>query len=238
MKALIVYAHPEPRSFNAALRDTASETLRAGGWEVCVSDLYAMDFNPVVSRADFSSCADPGYLNVSIEQRHALAHEGLAPPLRDELDKLLAADLLLLQFPLWWFGPPAILKGWIDRVFISGAVYGRTAMFERGRLRGKRAMLCLTTGAPATAFGENSLNGELLSLLQPLHHGVLGFTGMTVLPPFVAWQTPYAGAAARSQMLRDFAGHLGALDRLAPLPMPRFEDHPDAFGGADRPRPA
>lgn len=236
MRALVVLAHPEPRSFNAALRDASREVLGAGGWEVTESDLYAMRFDPVAGRDDFTTVLDPQYLNLSLEQRHAAAHQGLADDLRAEFDKLMAADLLLLHFPLWWFGLPAILKGWIDRVFLSGAVYGRTAMFERGRLHGKRAMLCVTTGGPATAFGSPSLNGDLLELLAPVHRGVLGFTGMTVLPPFVAYATPYAGPEGRAAMLEDWRTRLRGIDALEPLPMPRMADFPDAFGGEGRPR--
>jgi NAD(P)H dehydrogenase (quinone) len=224
MNALIVHAHPEPRSFNAALRDAAAGTLAAAGWTVTVSDLYADGFAPAAGRADFTTCLDPDRLNLSLEQRHAAAHDGLAPDVRRELDRLLAADLLVLQFPLWWFGLPAILKGWIDRVFVSGVVYGRSATFDRGRLRGKRALACVTTGAPAEWFGRDAPNGDLLDLLAPLHRGVLGFTGMTVLPPWVAHHVPYVGDAARRAMIDGWRDHLGRLDALEPLPMPCAAD--------------
>lgn len=236
MRALVVSAHPEPRSFNAALREATRARLASAGWQVAESDLYAMGFDPVVSRADFGSVHDPDYFNVSLEQRHALTSGALAPAIHGELDKLLAADLLVLHFPLWWFGPPAILKGWIDRVFVSGAVYGRTALFERGKLAGKRAVACVTTGAPATAFGTPSLNGEMLDLLMPLHRGVLAFTGMTVLPPFVAHATPYAGDDERKRMLEAWGEHVGRLDSMAPLEMPRLAQFPDAYGGSTPPR--
>ena len=235
MNALIVYAHPEPHSFNAALRDAALDLLRGQGHAVDVSDLYAMKFKPVVDRDDFLTCHDKDRFNVSLEQRHAHAHGGLAPDIRSELDRLQRADLLILQFPLWWFGMPAILKGWIDRVFISGAVYGRSAMFEHGKLRGKRAMVCVTTGAPPQAFGPGSLNGDMLNLLAPLHRGVLAFTGMSVLPPYVAYHVPYAGIEGRTGMLHDYREHLLRLDAMAPLPMPRMADHPS--GNRDGTRP-
>jgi NAD(P)H dehydrogenase (quinone) len=236
MNALIVYAHPEPQSFNAALRDAAADVLEKQGHAVEVSDLYAMDFKPVVDRRDFLTCHDAEHFNVSLEQRQALAHGGLAADIASELDRLQRADLLILQFPLWWFGMPAILKGWIDRVFVSGAVYGRSAMFERGKLLGKRALVCVTTGAPVQAFGPDALNGTILDLLAPLHRGVLAFTGMTVLPPYVAYHVPYAGAEGRAAMLLDYRAHLQGLDAMAPLPMPRLADHPALLEGGKRPR--
>jgi len=235
LNTLIVCAHPEPRSFTAALRDVAADTLRAQGHAVEVSDLYGMRFNPVTGRDDFLGQHDPAYFNVSLEQRHALQAGSLAPDIASELARLQQADLLIFQFPLWWFGLPAILKGWIDRVFVSGAVYGRSAMFERGKFRGKRAMVCVTTGAPAEAFGPQALNGDMLDLLMPLHRGVFGFTGMTVLPPFVGHHVPYAGDSGRAAILQGYRGHLNRLDQLTPLPMPRMGDYPELSTGGARP---
>jgi len=233
-RVLIVNAHPEPRSFNAALRDVAVEVLEARGHVVWVSDLYAMGFKAVLDSADFPGEADDAPLNVSMAQRKALTQNTLAPDVADELRRLLAADLLLLLFPLWWFGLPAMLKGWIDRVFVSGAVYGRTAVFEQGRLCGKRALVAVSTGAPQQAFGPQALNGDMADILMPLHRGVLGFTGMTVLPPFVAHHVPYAGAQARGAMLDAWRAHLQHIDELKPLPMPRLADHPEALAAGAR----
>ncbi|WP_096701490.1 NAD(P)H-dependent oxidoreductase [Magnetospirillum sp. 15-1] len=229
MRALIVYAHPEPTSFNAALRDTAITALSESGYQVEVSDLYAMNFKAILDRADFTTVKDAERFNVTLEQRHALANNGLAPDIAAELAKLQRADLVILQFPLWWFGLPAILKGWIDRVFVSGAVYGRSALYERGKLKGKRAMVSLTTGGPAESFGPDALNGDILDVLTPLHRGVFAFTGMTVMPPFMANHVPYAGDAERAEMLECYRAHLAALETAQPLPMPRFADHEEAM---------
>ena len=69
MRALIVHAHPEPRSFVAAMKSAAEEKLKESGYEVSVSDLYAMNFDPVASAADFGERADPDYLVYALEQR-------------------------------------------------------------------------------------------------------------------------------------------------------------------------
>lgn len=229
MRALIVYAHPEPTSFNAALRDTAIKVLSNAGYQVEVSDLYAMNFKAVLDRADFLTVKDSERFNVTLEQRHALAQDGLVPDIAAELAKLQRADLVIFQFPLWWFGLPAILKGWIDRVFVSGAVYGRSALYERGKLKGKRAMVSLTTGGPAESFGAEALNGDILDILAPLHRGVFAFTGMTVMPPFMANHVPYESNEVRMGMLEKFRAHLGALDSMLPLSMPKFADHEAAL---------
>lgn len=236
MQALLVYAHPEPQAFNAALRDVAIQTLTSQGYDLAVSDLYAMNFDPVAGRGDFMGRLNPEVLNLSLEQRHAATHGMLNPVIAQQLEALLSADLLILQFPLWWFGMPAILKGWIDRVFISGLVYGRSAQFERGKLRGKRALVCVTTGAPEASFQTDGINGDMHTLLMPLLRGVLGFTGMTVLPPFIGYGVPYIGPEHRTQMLQAYAQQLDKLDQLTPLAMPTLADHPDTPTGLDRPR--
>ena len=225
MHALIVYAHPEPHSFNAALRDVAVATLNASGYEVEVSDLYAMKFKAVLDRDDFTTVHNAERFNASLEQRHAAAHHGLTPDVASELAKLQRTDLLILQFPLWWFGLPAILKGWIDRVVVSGVVYGRNYLYDNGKLKGKRAMVSPTTGGPAELFGADALNGDIRDILGPLHRGVLGFTGMSVLPPHLCHHVPYAGGDERAAMLREYGERLRTLDRLTPLPMPKLDDH-------------
>lgn len=236
MNALLVYAHPEPLSFNASLRDTTVRTLEQLGYEVEVSDLYAMNFDPVASRCDFTDCLDPDVLNISLEQRHAARTGTLSPVISQQLKSLQRADLLILQFPLWWFGMPAILKGWIDRVFVSGVVYGRSAQFERGKFLGKRALICTTTGAPSKAFEPEGINGDINTLLMPLLRGVFGFTGMTVLPPFVGYAVPYIGPSGREELRQAYKHHLQNIDRLTPLPMPKLSDYPDIPTGDDRPR--
>ena len=120
MKVLIVHAHPEPQSFTAALRDQAVATLEGQGHEVKVSDLYAMQWNPVASAADFSSRENPDYLVYALEQRVGVKKQSIAADIQGELDTLLWADLLILNFPIFWFSAPAMLKGWIDRVLVSG----------------------------------------------------------------------------------------------------------------------
>src|SRR5690242_12436488 len=116
MNVLIVCAHPEPTSFNAAMMWLARDTLTAQGHRVAVSDLYAMGFDPISDRRNFTTVANPERLKQQDEEALASRTNGYALDLQAEMDKLAWCDLLIFQFPLWWLGPPAILKGWIDRV--------------------------------------------------------------------------------------------------------------------------
>lgn len=95
MKALIVYAHPEPKSFNGALKDKAVETLEAQGHEVKVSDLYAMNFDPVARKEDFENLTDPDFFKYAVEQKHAYDNDELTSVIKGEFEKLLWADLVI-----------------------------------------------------------------------------------------------------------------------------------------------
>ena len=186
MRVFIVHAHHEPRSFNGAMTGTATEALRQAGHEVIVSDLYAMGFNPVSDRRNFTTVKDPTVLKQQAEEAYAVEHEGFAPDLLAEMDKLFWCDALILQFPLWWFGLPAILKGWVDRVFVSGGrIYGGGKWYDRGVFAGKRAMCALTIGGPAPIYSEHGLNGPIDAILFPINHGMLYFTGFSVIEPFL-----------------------------------------------------
>jgi putative NADPH-quinone reductase len=123
MKVLLVFAHPEPRSLNGALRDVAIKGLQAQGHEVQMSDLYAERWKSEVDRADFPSLAPDQQLKPAAASKAAYAANALTEDVRTEIEKLLWADALILQFPLWWFSMPAILKGWVDRVYASGFAY-------------------------------------------------------------------------------------------------------------------
>lgn len=174
---------PEPHSFTAAMRDAAVEVLQAEGHAVRVSDLYAKGFDPVAKAADFPSRQNPDYLVYALEQRHAWDSGTLPDDIRNELDLVLWADLLILSFPMYWFSVPAMLKGWIDRVLLSGPTYGGKRFYDRGGLVGKKGLLAFTLGARPHMFGERAIHGPLDDMLRPLLRGTLYYVGMEVLPP-------------------------------------------------------
>lgn len=229
MNVLLVHAHPEPASFNGAMRDTAVETLRAAGRQVVVSDLYAEGFTAVAGPADVTRRQDPAKFDLGLEQMHAARSGSFAPELRREMDRLLAADLLILQFPLWWYSMPAILKGWIDRVFAFGEIYGPGRTWENGVMKGKRAMLSLTTSAPPDAFMPDGRNGDMERILWPIHAGVFGVCGYSVLAPFIAWSVAFVDAAARAAILARYRERLHGLAGEKPLFF-----HPAGDYGANR----
>ena len=148
MQAHIVLAHPEPQSFNAHLARVAQRSLEARGWSVSISDLYATGFDPCERAEHYAQRQRPERFDVQAEQRHASDSGTIPSDVAAEIALLDRADLLILQYPMWWHLPPAMLKGWIDRVFIYGEVYASKKRFENGRFLGKRAMLSFFAAGP------------------------------------------------------------------------------------------
>jgi len=217
MKVLIVHAHPEARSFNAALTATAVRSLAAQGHQVRVSDLYAMGWNAVLATDEFAGFAQGDYFNPAHAQEQAYSTGTVSADVACEQHKVAEADLVIFQFPVWWFSLPAILKGWVDRVLSRGFAYAAGRKYDTGLLKGKRAMLSLTTGTASTLYTANGIDGDLHHILWPIHNGILAYTGFTVLPPFAAWMPAQVTDEQREHYLERYAQHLAQLDELEPL---------------------
>lgn len=218
MNILIVHAHPEPRSFNSALKDCALNTFTGQGHSVQVSDLYAMGFKAIADRNDFTALADPGYLKYQAEELNAYNHQLFTEDLKAEMQKLEWADLVIFNFPLWWFSLPAILKGWVDRVFAMGFAYGGgKGVYDTGVFKGKRGMLCITTGGPEVAYGPTGRNGDPEKILFHINHGMLYFVGMDVLPPFMIYSPVRLTEEQRKKELERYREYLLAIDNVEPI---------------------
>lgn len=229
MKVFIVHAHHEPKSFNGALTRHAKEVLEAAGHQIKISDLHAMKFNPVSDRRNFTTHKDVEYLKQQMEEMYATENEGFAADIQAELDKLDWCDVLIFQFPLWWFSVPAILKGWVDKVFAMGRVYGGGKWYDNGNFQGKRAMLSLTTGGPENMYRGNSLNGDIDHILFPINHGMFRFVGFDVLPPFIAWAPTRSSDEKRKQYLEQYKQRLLALQETTPIVYPKLVDYDENF---------
>ena len=186
MHAHFVLAHPEPQSFNAHLVRSGAAALEAAGWTVSISDLYAMGFDPCERPRHFEQRVGPDRFDVQAEQRHASATGTLPKVVTDELALMDRADLLVLQYPMWWHLPPAMLKGWFDRVLAYGDAYTGSKRFEDGRFVGKRAMLSVTVGTSRETYAHDGRSGDIDLMLWPVNFS-LAYVGYTVLAPFVAY---------------------------------------------------
>ena len=143
MRVLVLFAHPLEDSFHATLHRTAVAALRAGGHEVDDCDLYAEGFNPVLSAE---------------ERRHYHDRSRNRGPVAPYVERLMAAEALVLCFPTWTFGPPAILKGFLDRVLLPGVAFNLENGVARPALSHIRHLVAVVTyGRPrhmAWWFGD------------------------------------------------------------------------------------
>ncbi|PWC18860.1 NAD(P)H-dependent oxidoreductase [Brenneria corticis] len=223
MNVLIVYAHPEPRSLNGSLKDFAVKYLEDAGHAVQVSDLYAMGWKATLDADDRTDKPDGEPFSPGLDSKRAFEQGTQSADIAREQEKLRWADAMILQFPLWWFSMPAILKGWVERVYAYGFAYGVGEHSENhwgdrygeGSMAGKRAMLAVTAGGWESHYGPRGVNGPIDDLLFPIQHGTLFYPGFEVLPPFVVYHTSHMDADRFAQA----CGELGQrLDNLWDTP--------------------
>jgi NAD(P)H dehydrogenase (quinone) len=217
MNIFVLLAHPEHQSFNGAMFRLAVDTFTAGGHEVRTSDLYAMQFNPVSGRQNFITVKDPDYFKQQAEEMYATEAYGFADDIECEIQKIEWCDLMIWQFPLWWFGLPGILKGWADRVFAMGRTYGGERIYANGAFKGKRAMLSLTTGGPPPAYVKGGFNGDIQAILRPVQRGMLQFVGFEVLSPQIAYGPVRLEQSQRAGLLAGYAERLQKIEGEQPF---------------------
>jgi NAD(P)H dehydrogenase (quinone) len=201
MNILIVYSHPAEKSFNAAMRTVAADTLAGLGHEVRISDLYAEHFRPTPDPGAFVPRADEAHFCLMREQEHAQLHGAIEADIAREQGRIEWAEAIIFQFPLWWWSLPAILKGWVDRVLANGFAYGDA------NLAGKSAMLSVT----AETRAERLAGATGQALFERIEEGIFAFCGLGILPRFVVPELGSAALVAREERLRGFAAHLEAV---------------------------
>lgn len=229
MNIFIVHAHPEPKSLNGALKDLAVETLTGLGHAVQVSDLYAMGWKAVADAADFQQLENPERLVYHHESKQAFQQGTQSADVAAEQQKLLWADAVILQFPLWWFSAPAIMKGWIERVYACGFAYGVGPhggerwgdRYGEGSLLGRRAMISMTVGGREPHYSPRGVNGALHDVLWPIQHGNLFYPGMAVMEPFVIYQADRLTPEQWEQEAERYRARLRGLFTDAPIPYRR-----------------
>ena len=183
-----------------------------------------MGFDPVSDRRNFITTANADYLKQQAEETHASEHDGFASELEAEMRKLEACDVLVFQFPLWWFGMPAILKGWCDRVLAASRIYGGGKGYNDGFAQGKRAMVSLTTGGPESMYAPEGLNGDINMLLYPIHSGVFRCLGFDVVQQSVVWGPARMEPEARAQALEAYTNRLLTITTAPTIEYPHLSE--------------
>ncbi|CAG5165023.1 uncharacterized protein ALTATR162_LOCUS6737 [Alternaria atra] len=225
MKVLLVLSHPEPRSLICSLHKLIRDELEQQGHETQTSDLYRMKWKSHVDRDDFTDLATDARLKITTASSSSYASDSLTEDVKTEQTKILWADTVIFVFPIWWFGFPAILKGWIDRVFTGGLAYNirqpdQKQQTSRGRrcLEGKRAMLVTTLGGQESAYSARGYQGPIDDILFPIHHGVLHYPGFQVLRPIVVFQADSLDEAGFDLLATEVRERMQNLGSTAPIP--------------------
>ncbi|WKL47684.1 NAD(P)H-dependent oxidoreductase [Flavobacterium pectinovorum] len=165
MKNLIVYAHPNPASLNHFLKQTIVENLEESEQEVIVRDLNELNFNPVLSLNDMNG------------QRMGQVAEGV----KIEQDFITWADRVIFVYPIWWTGMPAIMKGYIDRVFSYGFAYRYDQGIQKGLLAGKKTIIINSHGKSNAEYSESGLD-KALALTSDT--GIFNYCGFEIQQHF------------------------------------------------------
>lgn len=223
---LIVHAHPEAQSLTSSLKNLAIETLTAKGHQVQVSDLYAMHWKAVADAADFPQRKNADRLRYASESGNAFATRTQPADIVAEQQKLQWADAVILTFPLWWFSAPAILKGWVERVYAHGFAYGVGLhggerwgdRYGEGVLAGRRAMVVVSIGGREPHYSERGVNGRLDEILWPIQHGQLFYPGMDVMQPFTIYQSDRLSEERWAEVAAAFKVRLENLFTDTPVP--------------------
>lgn len=187
MKHLVVFAHPNPASFNHAILDAYTTELKASGHEVSIRDLYAVPFDPVIVQSDYD-----------------MINRGTPPEdIRREHDLIRWAGTMTFIFPIFWAGMPAMLKGYIEKVFSLGFAYIFEGDRPKGILKGKKAVIINTTGGALNYYQKS---GMIENIRQTIDGGIFRFCGFQVLEHRFFVGVPISTPAERSLMLEEVRG--------------------------------
>ena len=161
MKHLIIYAHPNDGSLNHHFMQTVEKILQSQNQEIEIRDLYQLNFNPILSLQDMQG------------QRIGK----VAADVKQEQDYISWADHLTFIYPIWWTGMPAIMKGYIDRVFSYGFAYRYDQGIQKGLLTDKQTTIINTQGKSKSEY-ENIGMDKALSLTSD--KGIFTYCGLEI----------------------------------------------------------
>lgn len=189
MHVLLVIDHPNPASFTHAAAARFSRGAEAAGHSIEIADLHAEEFDPRWCRADIDAGEDGAVLPEDV---------------RAEQVRIERCDALCLAFPLYWYGMPAMLKGWIDRVWTYGWAYDQIADPHRSLLRARRGILLIPAGGRAEHWRTHNLDTSMETIWR---NGLLGYFGLSATD--LHYLNGTEGSDARRAALLDQAEAIG-----------------------------
>ncbi|MEZ0323092.1 MAG: NAD(P)H-dependent oxidoreductase [Hydrogenothermaceae bacterium] len=184
MDAVILYAHPNPASFNNAIKDTVIDTFKKKGKSFSLRDLYSMNFNPVLTGRQLYDI----YVNSKVED-----------DVKQEQEIISQAKLLIVIHPIWWSGMPAILKGYIDRVFTYGFAYKEENGDVVGLLKDKKVLIINTFGADEKELNQFGIK----DCFDKIYHSIYGFCGIKEIKTKFLFAVTHVSDEDRKKMLEE-----------------------------------
>jgi NAD(P)H dehydrogenase (quinone) len=184
MNHLVVFAHPNPKSFGKGILDTIVSASEEKGSTVRVRDLYSIGFDPILKPSDFV----------------ALQSGKVPEDIATEQEHIKWADIITFVYPVWWVSFPAILKGYVDRVFSFGFAYEYVDGAPNGLLKGKKALLFCTSGSPNEIYSANGMHN---SMKQTSDQGIFNFSGIEEVKHTFYGAVPYVTDETRGDYLKE-----------------------------------
>jgi NAD(P)H dehydrogenase (quinone) len=203
MNIYIILAHPEIKSFNTSLAVAQKQALESAGHKVRFKNLYNDHFNPLLTREDFPGKKNNEHIQFPNAQYEAYKNNSTIDDIAKEHNNLEWADSLILQFPLWLYGMPAILKGWCERVLSEGFAHkpANNYWFENGGLKNTRLLLSMTTNGRKETFSSRGRHGSLDIILWPILNS-FWFAGFKIVKPFVAFDVARSTNSWRIKLIK------------------------------------
>ncbi|AYK07316.1 flavodoxin family protein [Brevibacillus laterosporus] len=192
MKAVILFAHPGTKSFNHAILQQVTESLHKHGITPILRNLYEQKFSPIFSPADMQ----------------ALESEQVPKAIEEEQTILSESDLLIMIYPVWWWSQPAILKGYIDRIFSNGFAFKYEKNGPVGLLTGKQALVFTTTRESQQEMQASGLD-EVVK--KQVVDGILRFSGFEPVIYHNFAEVPYVEEAIRETYLQQVGQAIASL---------------------------
>ncbi len=183
MNYLIIYCHPNDKSFNRAVLQQVTEELYSTGEVIDICNLYLCGFDPVLNRTELQQ----------------MQTGGTPPDISGHQQRIADADRLVFIFPIWWVSMPALLKGYIDRVFAPGFAYRSTSEGVVPLLTDKQAILINTLGS---RYNEYKRSGMLDMIQKQFAAGIFNFCGIEIIGHLILGNVPRSTAEQRTEMLQ------------------------------------
>lgn len=222
MNIFILHYYDDVNSFNHRLFLRECDFFKNAGCNLRTTALTHDNFNPVSDSGNFKKCSNTDFFSQKKEERIAAETNNFLPEIDHEIKKLENCDFLLWQFPLRHFSMPAVLKGYVDKHFALGRIYGGLNIYENGFFRGKRTLLSVVSDYDEECFRPGGLHGNINEILNPIHRGILQYIGFDVLGDHVFYAPDEKLPAEQDAMIDNFIKRLTYISAESPTVIPRY----------------